>query len=111
MVDIRSISSKRVNIPDPHVETILSGNLDKVFVGANAGSLESLTVPHKTISLLSPGGPFLCIMRALMTYLGRKLLVLVGNQVDTERELVDTGTLASQIEDPDLRVGNTTVEA
>lgn len=50
-------------------------------------------------------------MRVQVTYLGRKLLVLVGDQVDTERELVNTSTLASQIEDPDLRVGNTTVEA
>lgn len=61
------------------METILSGNLDKVFVGANAGSLESLTIYHKTISLLSPGGPFLCTIQVLMTYLGRKLLVLVGD--------------------------------
>lgn len=46
-----------------------------------------------------------------MTYLGRKLLVLVGDEVDTERELVNTGTLTAQIEDPDLGVGHTTVEA
>lgn len=90
------------------METILSGNLDKIFVGTNTGSLESLIVPHKRIS---PQALFPCTTQVLMTYLGRKLLVLVGDQVDTERELVNTSTLASQIEDPDLRVGNTTVEA
>ena len=31
--------------------------------------------------------------------------------MDTERELVDIGTLATKIEDSDLRVGHTTVEA
>lgn len=41
------VSSPRVDIPDSHVETILSGNLDEVFVGANTGCLESLTVSHK----------------------------------------------------------------
>ena len=42
---------------------------------------------------------------------GAQLLVLVGDQVDAERELVDVGTLASEIEDADLGVGYTTVEA
>jgi len=43
--------------------------------------------------------------------LGTQLLVLVGDEVDAERELIDTGTLAAKIEDADLRVGDTTVEA
>jgi len=68
---------------NPQVETILSGNLDKVFVGADTGSFESLR---------------------------RQLLVLIGHQVDAQRELVDTGTLATKIEDLDFRVGDTTVE-
>jgi hypothetical protein len=70
-------------VPDPQMETILSGKLDEVLVGANTGGLESLR---------------------------GKLLVLVRHQVDAEREVVDTGTLASKIEDLDLRVGDTTVE-
>lgn len=45
-----------------------------------------------------------------VTDLGRKLLVLVGNEMDTEGEVVDTGALASEVEDLDLRVGDTTVE-
>lgn len=55
-----------------------------VLVGANTGSLESL---------------------------GAQLFVLVGNEVDAERELIDTSTLAAKVEDSDLGVGNTTVEA
>jgi len=55
-----------------------------ILVGANAGSLKSL---------------------------GTQLLVLVGDEVDTERELIDTCTLAAEVEDTDFRVGDTTVEA
>jgi len=86
------------------VESFLAGNLDKVpgcvmlvllsvfvvanilcvLVGANAGGLESL---------------------------GAHLLVLIGDEVDAERELINTSTLAAEIEDTDLRVGDTTVEA
>jgi len=41
----------------------------------------------------------------------RELLILVGDHVDAERELIDVGTLAAKIEDADFGVGNTTVEA
>jgi len=68
---------------DPHVKTILSGDLDKVLVGANTGGFESLR---------------------------GKLLVLVGDQVDAQGELVDTSPLAAQVKDLDLGVGDTTVE-
>lgn len=54
------------------------------LVGANTGGLESLRA---------------------------QLLVLVGDQVDAERELIDVGALAAEIEDANLRVGHTTVEA
>lgn len=43
--------------------------------------------------------------------LGGQLFVLVRDQVDTGREVVDVGLLAAKIEDTDLRVGHTTVEA
>ena len=65
------------------MERVLSSDLHKVLVGGNTGSLESLR---------------------------RDLLVLVGNEVDAEREVIDTGTLATKIEDLDLGVGHTTVE-
>jgi hypothetical protein len=60
---------------DTEVERLLSGHLDHVLVGANTGGFESL---------------------------GTQLLVLVGDEVDAERELIDTGTLAAKIEDSDL---------
>jgi len=69
---------------DTHVERVLSARLDEVFVAANTSSLEGL---------------------------GTQLFILVGDQVDTERELVDTRTLAAEIEDSDLGIGDTTVEA
>jgi len=65
------------------METLLAGNLDEVLVGADAGGLESL---------------------------GAQLLVLVGHQVDAEREVIDGSALAAEIEDADLGVGDTTVE-
>lgn len=46
----------------------------------------------------------------LGTDLGGQLLILVGNEVDAQREVIDGGTLASEIEDLNLGVGNTTVE-
>jgi len=66
------------------VETFLSGDLDQVLVGANAGGFESL---------------------------GAQLLIFVRDEVDASWELVDVGTLTAQVEDTDLWVGYTTVEA
>ena len=68
---------------DTEMETFLSGNLDEVLVGANTGGFESL---------------------------GGQLLVLVGDQVDAEREVVYVGLLATEVEDADLGIGYTTVE-
>ena len=61
-----------------------AGWVEDELVGANTGSFESF---------------------------GGQLLVLVGDHVYTEREVVDVGTLATQVKDADLRVGNTAVEA
>lgn len=69
---------------DAEVETLLTRVLDEVLVGANTGGLEGL---------------------------GAQLLILVGDEVDAEREVVDGGTLAAKIEDANLGVGDTTVEA
>jgi hypothetical protein len=68
---------------DTEMETFLSGYLDEVLVGANTGSFESL---------------------------GGQLLVLVGDQVDAEREVVYIGLLATKVEDADLGIRYTTVE-
>ena len=69
--------------PDPDVESILAAVLDKVFVAADTPSLESLR---------------------------GELLQLVRHQVDRQRELVNSGLLTSQVEDPDLGVGDTAAE-
>ena len=68
---------------DTQVETFLSGHLDEVLVGADTGSFKSL---------------------------GTQLLVLVGDEVDAQREVVDGRTLSAKVEDSDLGVGDTTVE-
>jgi hypothetical protein len=68
---------------DTEMERLLSGSLDHVLVGANTGSLESL---------------------------GGQLLVLVGDQVDAEREVVYVRALATEVENADLGIGYTTVE-
>lgn len=68
---------------DTQVETFLAGHLDEVLVGADAGGLESL---------------------------GAYLLILVGNQVDAEREVIDSGTLAAEVVNADLGVRHTAVK-
>ena len=40
-----------------------------------------------------------------------QLLVLVGHHVHAQREFIDVGSLAAQVEDADLGVGDTAVEA
>ena len=69
---------------DAEMEGVLSAGLDHVLVGANTGSLESLR---------------------------GELLQLVGDKVDAEGELVNAGALAAEVENADLSVGHTTVEA
>jgi len=69
---------------DAEMESLLAGSLGHVLVGANTGGLEGL---------------------------GAQLLVLVRHHVDAEREVIDGSALAAEIEDADLGVGHTTVEA
>ena len=69
---------------DAQVETLLSAVLDHVLVAANTGGLKGLRA---------------------------QLLILVGDEVDAQREVVDVGTLATKIEDANLGVGYTAVEA
>jgi hypothetical protein len=65
------------------METFLAGRLDEVLVGANTRGLEGL---------------------------GAQLLILVGDEVDAEREVVDGRALTAEVEDADLGVRHTTVE-
>jgi hypothetical protein len=76
--------SKRYRLRSNDIETGYNWNgVRYSLVGANTGGLKSLRA---------------------------QLFVLVGDQVDAERELIDTSTLAAKVEDADLRVGDTTVE-
>jgi len=65
------------------VETFLAGILDKVLVGADTSGFKGLRA---------------------------QLLILVGDEVDAKREVIDGGALAAQIVDLDLGVRHTTVE-
>ena len=65
---------------DSHVEGILATNLGQVLVGTDTASLKGL---------------------------GRKLFILVGDKMDTEREVVNTGLFAAQVEDSDLGMSQT----
>lgn len=69
---------------DTEMERLLATVLGEVLVGANTGSLQGL---------------------------GAQLLILVGNEMDAEREVIDVGALSAKIEDANLGVGDTTVEA
>ena len=60
---------------NPQVEGVFARSLGDVLVGADTGGLKSLA---------------------------RELLVLIGDEVDAVRELVNGRTLAAQIEDTDL---------
>ena len=63
---------------DPQVEGILAGGLRDVLVCANTSGLEGLA---------------------------GELFILIGDKVAAERELVDGGTLAAEVEDTDLEGG------
>jgi len=67
----------------PDVECILTAVLHQVFVGANATGFEGF---------------------------GRQLLVFIGHQMNTQRKVIYDGPFATQIEDPDLGIGDTSVE-
>jgi len=62
---------------DSHVEGILATNLGQVLVGTDTASLKGLR---------------------------RKLFILVGDKMDTEREVVNTSLFAAQVEDSDLEL-------
>lgn len=69
---------------DAEMEALLSSLLHKVLVGADASGLESLRT---------------------------QLFVLIGDHVDAEREVIDVRLLTTEVEDANLGIGNTTVEA
>ena len=96
---------------------------DVVGVGADAEVEGLLTgglhhVPWRCVSRKSSFSPGACRGYVLvgantgsLEGLGGDLLILVGDEVNAEGELVDVGLLATEIEDANLGVGHTTVEA
>lgn len=73
-----------LEIERPRSEREKRMKTDDVLVGTNTGSLEGL---------------------------GGQLLILVGNEVNTVGEVVNGSLLTTEIEDTDLGIGDTTVEA
>lgn len=65
------------------VELVLAAVLHQVLVAANTSGFQRLRA---------------------------QLLVLVGDQVDAQREVLHAGLLTAQIEDTDLGIGDTTTE-
>lgn len=66
------------------VELILAAVLDQVFVAANSAGLQSFRA---------------------------ELFIFIRHEMNAQWEVVDEGSLATQVEDADFRVGNTTTEA
>lgn len=108
---------------DAEVETFLTGVLDEVPVCEEVvSSCCAIVSPVSLLSILPLGPENLYFVGPNGYYslvgadtggfesLGAQLFVLIGNEVNAEREVVNTGTLAAKIEDPDLGVGDTTVE-
>ena len=94
---------------DTQMETFFARNLDEV-----PGKNKSATYVH---FVLSPR-----LQRSVVDVLvgtdasgfesfGTQLFVFVGDQVDAAGEFIDVGTLATEVENSDLGVGHTTVEA
>jgi len=73
LVDAKDVERVHTN---PQVERVFAGGLCYILVGADTRSLERFA---------------------------RELLILVGNKVTAEGELVDRSTLPAEVEDTDLR--------
>jgi hypothetical protein len=69
---------------DTHVEGVLTAGLAQVLVAANATSFESFS---------------------------RELFMLVGDEMNAEREIVYSSLLTTKIVDSNLGVGDTTAES
>jgi hypothetical protein len=69
---------------DTHVEGVLTTGLAQVLVAANATSFESFS---------------------------RELFILVGDEMNAEREIVDSSLLTTKIVNSNLGVGDTTTES
>jgi hypothetical protein len=73
LVDAKDVERVHTN---PQVERVFASGLCHILVGANTRSLERFA---------------------------RELLILVGDQVTAERELIDRSTFPAEVKDTDLR--------
>ena len=73
LVDAKDVERVHTN---PQVERVFAGGLCYILVGANTCSLKRFT---------------------------RQLLILVGDKVTAEGELIDRSTLPAEVKDTDLR--------
>lgn len=92
--------------PYAEVETFLSGLFHEVpvtFAGQRA-------VCEKDAMMLFGRNPLVGADTRGLESLGAQLLILVGNQVNAEREVVDRRSLAAQVENSNLGVGHTAVK-
>lgn len=96
---------------DAHVESFLSGSLDHV----PGTSLSAHTILYHSLSSCRSSCSWADVLVGAdaggFESFGAQLLVLVGDEVHAHGELVDICTLAAQVEDADLGVWYTTVEA
>jgi hypothetical protein len=108
---------------DTEMETFLSSNLDQVPVNVSLVSAMCIFDFHlsqNSISkpaILGPAKSLLWVYSLVgantgsLQSLRAQLFIFVGDQVDAEGKLVNVRTLSAKIEDSDLRIGDTTVEA
>ena len=92
------------------METFLSSDLDKVSVNVVSVILfHTIVAPYDGIR---PGFHVLVgANSSSLESLGAQLFVLVGDHVNAEGKFIDICTLATEVEDTDLRIGYTTVES
>jgi hypothetical protein len=93
---------------DAKVEAVLSCHLDEVPVeGRRQELLHCLMFWYGNAGTNSLVGANASGLEGL----GTQLFILVRDHMDAQREVIDGRTLAAQIEDADLRIGHTAVEA
>jgi len=92
----------------PHVEAFFAGDLHQVLVGADAGRFECFgreLFVFVCVLIVSGAGLKLPLLPRM------EVLPRTGDEMDACWEFVDAGLLPAQVENTDLRIGHTTVEA
>jgi len=92
----------------PHVEAFFAGDLHQVLVGADAGRFECFgrELFVFVCVLIVSGAVF-----KLSSLLRSEIVLHTGDEMDACWEFINAGLLPAQVENTDLRIGHTTVEA